>query len=78
MRTKSSDRAYSGIRHDDMLTTRRQGLPTFVVVNILGFFIDRMQNDVVGYITECPGTVRSATAPIDPSASFLTQIQLIR
>jgi Flp pilus assembly protein TadG len=60
-------------------TTRRQGLPEFVVVNILGFFIDRMQgNDVVGWITEAPGTVRAATAPIDPSASFLTQIQLIR
>ena len=60
-------------------TTKRNGLPTFVVVNILGFFIDRMQgNDVVGYITEAPGTVRSATAPIDPSASFLAQIQLIR
>jgi hypothetical protein len=60
-------------------TTNRQGLPTFTIVNILGFFIDRMQgNDVVGYLTEAPGTVRSATAPIDPSASFLTQIQLIR
>jgi Flp pilus assembly protein TadG len=60
-------------------TTKRQGIPEFVVVNILGFFIDRMQgNDVVGYITEAPGTVRSATAPIDPSASFLAQIQLIR
>ena len=60
-------------------TTRRQGLPQFEVVNILGFFIDRMQgNDVVGYITEAPGTVRSATAPIDPRASFLSQIQLIR
>jgi len=60
-------------------TTHRQGLPTFVVVNILGFFVDRMQgNDVVGYITEAPGNVRAATAPIDPSASFLAQIQLIR
>jgi Flp pilus assembly protein TadG len=60
-------------------TTKRNGLPTFVVVNILGFFIDQMQgNNVVGYITEAPGTVRSATAPIDPSASFLAQIQLIR
>jgi hypothetical protein len=35
-------------------------------------------NDVVGWITEAPGTVRAAAAPIDPSASFLTQIQLIR
>ena len=60
-------------------STRRQGLPTFTIVNILGFFIDRMQgNDVVGYLTEAPGLVRGATAPIDPSASFLAQIQLIR
>ena len=60
-------------------STRRQGIPTFVVVNILGFFIDRMQgNDVVGYLTEAPGTVRAAVAPIDPQSSFLTQIQLIR
>ena len=51
----------------------------FTIVNILGFFIDRMQgNDVVGYLTEAPGLVRGATAPIDPSASFLAQIQLIR
>jgi Flp pilus assembly protein TadG len=60
-------------------TTRRQGLPTFTIVNILGFFIDRMQgNDVVGYLTEAPGLVRGATAPIDPSAAFLYQVQLIR
>jgi Flp pilus assembly protein TadG len=60
-------------------STRRQGLPTFTVVNILGFFIDRMQgNDVVGYLTEAPGLVTGATAPIDPRAAFLWQIQLIR
>ena len=48
-------------------------------MNILGFFIDRMQgNDVVGYLTEAPGTQRGATAPIDPTSSFLSQIQLIR
>ena len=60
-------------------TTRRQGLPTFTVVNILGFFIDQMQgNDVVGYLTEAPGLVRGATAPIDPNTAFLYSIQLIR
>jgi Flp pilus assembly protein TadG len=60
-------------------STRRQGLPQFTVVNILGFFIDRMQgNDVVGYLTEVPGLVRAATAPISPESSFLAQIQLIR
>jgi hypothetical protein len=60
-------------------TTRRQGLPTFTVVNILGFFIDDMQgNDVVGYFTEVPGLVRSATAAVDPNAAFMFSIQLIR
>jgi hypothetical protein len=48
-------------------------------VNILGFFIDRMQgNDVVGWLTEAPGLVTGTTPPIDPRTSFLTQIQLIR
>jgi Flp pilus assembly protein TadG len=60
-------------------STKRQGLPQFRIVNILGFFIDRMQGqDVVGYLTEMPGLVRAATAPINPNSSFLTQIQLIR
>jgi hypothetical protein len=60
-------------------TTRRQGLPIFTVVNILGFFIDDMQgNDVVGYFTEVPGLARTATAPVDPSAAFMFSIQLIR
>jgi Flp pilus assembly protein TadG len=60
-------------------SSRRQGLPTFEIVQILGFFIDQMQgNSVVGYLTEAPGIVRGATAPIDPSAAFLFQIQLIR
>jgi hypothetical protein len=57
----------------------RQGLPTFRIVNILGFFIDHMQgNDVVGWLTEAPGLARAATAPIQPNSSFLAEIQLIR
>jgi Flp pilus assembly protein TadG len=60
-------------------TTKRAGLPEFVIVNILGFFIDRMQgNDVVGYLTEAPGLTSSATPAIDPRAAFLFNIQLIR
>jgi len=60
-------------------STRRQGIPTFTIVNILGFFIDRMQgNDVVGYLMEAPGLVTGATAAIDPRAAFLWQVQLIR
>jgi Flp pilus assembly protein TadG len=60
-------------------STRRQGIPTFTIINILGFFIDRMQgNDVVGYLTEAPGLQTGATPAIDPQAAFLWQIQLIR
>jgi len=60
-------------------STKRQGLPQFKVVNILGFFLDQMQgNDVRGYLTEAPGLSTGTVASIDPSASFLTTIQLIR
>jgi Putative Flp pilus-assembly TadE/G-like len=60
-------------------TNDRNGLPTFRIVNILGFFIDHMQgNDVVGYLMEAPGLARAATAPIQPQSSFLAEIQLIR
>ena len=60
-------------------STKRQGLPQFKVVNILGFFLDQMQgNDVRGYLTEAPGLSTGTVASIDPQASFLTTIQLIR
>ena len=60
-------------------STKRQGLPQFKVVNILGFFLDQMQgNDVRGYLTETPGLSTGTVASIDPQASFLTTIQLIR
>jgi Putative Flp pilus-assembly TadE/G-like len=54
------------------------GQTNFTVVNILGFFIDRMQgNDVIGYLTEAPG-LATGTATISPQSSFLAQIQLVR
>jgi Flp pilus assembly protein TadG len=60
-------------------STKRQGLPVFTVVNILGFFIDQMQgNDVVGYLTEVPGLTVGAAPALDPRAAFLWNIQLIR
>jgi len=60
-------------------STKRQGLPQFKVVNILGFFLDQMQgNDVRGYLTEAPGLSTGTVTSIDPLASFLTTIQLIR
>jgi len=60
-------------------TTKRQGLPEFVVVNILGFFIENMQgNNVVGRLTVAPGLTMGAGPPNDPQSAFLTSIQLIR
>ena len=54
------------------------GQVNFTVVNILGFFIDRMDgNDVVGYLTEAPG-LSTGNATISPESSFLAQIQLVR
>ena len=54
------------------------GLTTLTVVNIVGFFIDRMQgNNVVGYFTQAPG-LSTGNSSIAPEASFLTQIQLVR
>jgi len=35
-------------------------------------------NDVRGYLTETPGLSTGTVASIDPQASFLTTIQLIR
>lgn len=54
------------------------GQTNFTVVNILGFFIDRIQgNDVIGYLTEAPG-LSTGNATISPQSSFLAQIQLVR
>ena len=64
---------------DTYFNTKRQGLPVFTIGNSRGFFMDQMQgNDVVGYLTTAPGLTTGTTAPIDPRASFLSQIQLIR
>ena len=60
-------------------STKRQGLPQFKIVNILGFFLDEMQgNDVRGYLTEAPGLSTGATPALNTQSSFLNQIQLIR
>ena len=59
-------------------STKRQGLPVFTVVNILGFFIDDMQgNNVVGYLTKAPG-LSLGNSSITAASSFLSQIQLVR
>jgi hypothetical protein len=57
---------------------KTSGLTSLTVVNILGFFIDRIDgNSVVGYLTEAPGLAVGNPA-IGPGSSFLTQIQLVR
>jgi Flp pilus assembly protein TadG len=60
-------------------STKRQGQPQFVVVNILGFFLEQMQgNDVVGRLTVAPGLQMGSGPPNDPQSAFLTSIQLSR
>jgi putative Flp pilus-assembly TadE/G-like protein len=57
---------------------KMNGKVTLTIVNILGFFIADMQgNNVVGYLTEVPGLV-AGDSSIDPTASFMSQIQLVR
>jgi Flp pilus assembly protein TadG len=57
---------------------KMNGQVTITVVNILGFFIDDMDgDDVIGYLTEAPG-LALGSGTIDPRASFLSQIQLVR
>jgi hypothetical protein len=49
------------------------------VVNIIGFFVERMQaQDIFGRVVKYPGDTAAGTGPINRSASFLTTIQLIR
>jgi hypothetical protein len=62
----------------DYYAGKLTGQVNLTIVNILGFFIDRMQgNDVIGYLTEAPG-LSIGNAAIAPQSSFLAQIQLIR
>jgi hypothetical protein len=62
----------------DYYAGKLTGQTNFTIVNILGFFIDRIQgNDVIGYLTEAPG-LAIGNAPISPQSSFLAQIQLVR
>ena len=81
-RAAPAARASSRFRSSTWRCTKARsvrGFPQFKIVNILGFFLDQMQgNDVRGFLTEAPGLTVGADATIDPRASFLSQIQLIR
>lgn len=58
--------------------SRSGGEPHLRVVNILGFFIEQVQgSEVAGRIVPVPG-LRLDNETIDPRASFLSQIQLVR
>jgi len=60
-------------------STKRQGLPEFKIVNILGFFLDDIQGgEVRGFLVEAPGLTVGSGPTIDPRSSFLNQIQLIQ
>jgi Flp pilus assembly protein TadG len=55
------------------------GNVSFKIVNILGFFIDKMQgNDVVGYITSVPGLYTSGGPVVSNTAGFAKIIMLVR
>jgi hypothetical protein len=65
------------------ITTDWTGCPgggsCITVVNILGFFVDRMVgNDVVGYLMTIPGEYDAAGGDVVDDASFTKVIQLIR
>jgi putative Flp pilus-assembly TadE/G-like protein len=60
------------------VATGGPGNGTVKIVNILGFFVDRVVgNDVVGYLINKKGSYRSGSN-MPPGASFLKQIILIR
>jgi Flp pilus assembly protein TadG len=61
------------------LDTGGPGSGTVHVVNILGFFVDRMDgNDVVGYLAKKSDLKVSGGGSVAPSASFIKAIQLVR
>ena len=56
------------------------GNGTVKIVNILGFFVDRIDpnGDVVGYLINKKETFKAGAGGIAGQASFLKQIMLIR
>jgi hypothetical protein len=49
------------------------------IVNILGFFVEQMVgNDVLGRLVMYPGELTTSPTTLDPGASFLKIVQLIR
>jgi len=61
------------------MDTGGPGNGTVHIVNILGFFVDRMDgNDVVGYLATKPDLKLKGGGSIAPTASFIRAVQLVR
>jgi hypothetical protein len=60
-------------------SARAGGRTDIVVTKILGFWIQGMQgNDVIGYLTHYPAIAELTGPPVDPDASFLSTVILVR
>ena len=53
-------------------TTKRAGLPEFVIVNILGFFIESVDNKgtITGVLATNEGELISGTSTVGPQSAF--------
>jgi len=64
---------------DTYMKTGGPGNGTVHIVQILGFFVDKMVgNDVVGYLATKPDLATSSGDKVSPSAAFIKVIQLVR
>jgi hypothetical protein len=58
---------------------KQNGNVNVKLVNILGFFIDKMQgNDVVGYFTNVPGLFVAGKGSVGVNSGFAKVIMLVR
>ena len=65
----------------EYMATGGPGNGTVRIVNILGFFIDRIeapQNTVVGYLATIPSLKVTGGGSITPESSFAKVVQLVR
>ena len=63
------------------MATGGPGNGDVVVVNILGFFVDRIeapQNTVVGYLAQKADLKVASGGSVNPTSSFIKTIQLVR
>ena len=66
-------------RVDAYMKTGGPGNGTVLIVNILGFFVDKMQgNDVEGYLMTMPDLLVSNGGGVAQNGSFIKAVQLVR